>query len=79
MEFPSTAKPFRDGDWKRYLSEVKDLPESDEDAVLIHLKEDPEEQTNLAQDHPEKVSAMRALAAKMVAEIKANAIPLGGP
>jgi len=47
--------------------------------VLIHLTNDPAERTNLAQDHPEKVKAMRSLAETLVADIEANSIPLGGP
>ena len=61
-----------------YLGEVKDVPDSGEGPVLIHLKEDPAEQTNLAQAHPEKVATMQALAEKLVDDIEENAIPLGG-
>jgi arylsulfatase A len=70
---------IRVGQWKLYLGKVKDVPESDKGPVLIHLKKDPAEQTNLAQDHPDRVKTMQKLAKKLVADIEANTIPLGGP
>jgi hypothetical protein len=42
------------------------------------LKKDPEEKTNLAQNHPGKIITMQALAKQLVADIEANTIPLGG-
>jgi arylsulfatase A-like enzyme len=69
---------IRDGDWKLFLGEVKDVPGSGDGPVLIHLKEDPAEQSNLAKENPEKVAAMQALAEKLVADIEAHSIPLGG-
>jgi arylsulfatase A len=70
---------IRVGEWKLFLRKVKEVPSTETGPVLIHLKNDPEERTNLAQDHPEKVKAMQTLAKKMVADIEANAISLGGP
>lgn len=70
---------IREGDWKLYLSKVKDVPGSDETPALIHLKGDPSEQTNLAEKHPDRVKAMRAVAQGIVADIEANSLPLGGP
>ena len=69
---------IRDGDWKLYLGEVKGIEGSGQAPVLIHLKEDPGEERNVAAEHPDRVEAMRALAEKLNAEIEANSIPLGG-
>ena len=70
---------IRHGEWKLYLREVKEVSGSGDGPVLIHLKHDPAETMNLAEDHPEKVQAMTKLATKLTADIKANSIPLGGP
>jgi len=70
---------IRVGEWKLFLSEVKEVADSDSRPVLIHLTNDPAERTNLAQDQPEKVKAMRRLAETLAADIEANSIPLGGP
>ena len=70
---------IRVGEWKLFLSKVKEVHDSETGPVLIHLKKDPAEKTNLAQDHPEKVKTMQALAKKLVADIQANTMPLGGP
>lgn len=72
-------KRVREGDWKLYLAEVKDIPGSDKGPVLIYLKDDPAENINLSEEHPEKVQAMRALAKALVADIEAAAMSLGGP
>ena len=69
---------IRQGDWKLYLGKVKDVPGSEKAPVLINLMEDPTEQSDLAAKHPDRVKAMQALAEKTVADIEANAIPLGG-
>jgi arylsulfatase len=70
---------IRVGDWKLYMDHVKEIRGSQEGPVLIHLAEDPAEQTNLSDKHPEKVNQLTALAEKQLAEIEENAIPLGGP
>ncbi|MFT7640568.1 MAG: arylsulfatase A [Pirellulaceae bacterium] len=70
---------IRVGQWKLFLRNIKEVQGSDKGPVLIDLKKDPAETTNLAQDHPEKVIEMQALANKLVADIEANSIPLGGP
>ncbi len=70
---------IRVGQWKLFLSEVKEVADSDSRPLLIHLTNDPAERTNLAQDHPEKVEAMQKLAETLAADIEANSIPLGGP
>ena len=70
---------IRLGEWKLYLCEVKEVAGSGDGPVLIHLKHDPAETTNLAKDHPGKVRAITKLAAQLTADIKAKSIPLGGP
>jgi arylsulfatase A-like enzyme len=70
---------IRVGDWKLYFDRVKEIPESNNGPVLIHLKTDPTEQTNLSSKHSDRVAAMKASAVKQLADIEANAIPLGGP
>lgn len=73
-----TAQAVRIGDWKLYLDHVKEVPGSSDGPVLINLAEDPAEQTDLSDKHPQKVQAMRALALERLADIEADAIPLGG-
>lgn len=68
---------IRVGEWKLYLREVKEVVGSADGPVLIHLKVDPAETTNLANDHPEKVQAMTHLAVQLTVDIKAHSIPLG--
>jgi hypothetical protein len=58
---------------------VKEIRGSSDGPVLIHLAEDPAEQTNLSDKHPEKVQVMKKLAIKRLKDIEANGIPLGGP
>jgi arylsulfatase A-like enzyme len=69
---------IRVGDWKLYMDRVKEIRDSQDGPVLIHLAEDPAEQTNLSDKYPEKVKEMKALAEKQLAEIAENAIPIGG-
>lgn len=69
---------IREGDWKLYLGEVEEVPGSDKGPVLYHLKKDPTESVNVAGEHPERVRAMRELSEKLVAEIEAKSMPLGG-
>jgi arylsulfatase A-like enzyme len=69
---------IRSGDWKLFLSKVDDVPGSDKAPVLINLNDDPTEQVDLAQKHPERVKAMKALAEEIAADIEAHSIPLGG-
>ncbi|MFT5107256.1 MAG: arylsulfatase A [Verrucomicrobiales bacterium] len=69
---------IRDGDWKLFLTKVDGVPGSESAPVLIHLKEDPTEQTDLAAKHPDRVKAMQTLAKQIAADIDANSLPLGG-
>ncbi len=70
---------IRVGDWKLYLDLVKEVPGTSEGPVLVNLVDDPAEQANLSDKHPEKVQAMKTLALERLADIEANGIPLGGP
>jgi arylsulfatase len=70
---------IRVGNWKLYLDHVKEVRDSQKGPVLIHLAEDPAEQTNLSEKHPDKVEELKTLAKKQLADIEENAIPIGGP
>ena len=70
---------IRAGDSKLFLGKVDAVQDSDKGPVLIDLKSDPAETTNQAQQHPEMVKEMEALAKKLTADIEADSIPLGGP
>ena len=74
-----TPQAIRMGQWKLYLDRVKEISGSDAGPVLIHLVDDPEEQTNQSDQHPQRVQAMQALARKRLADIRTNTLPLGGP
>ena len=75
----AVPQAIRVGDWKLYFDKVKEIKGSDKGPVLVHLTKDPAEQTNLSEQHPEKVKEMKALADKLLTEIEENAISLGGP
>ena len=75
----AVPQAIRVGDWKLYFDKVKEIEGSDKGPVLVHLTKDPAEQTNLSEQHPEKVKEMKALADKLLTEIEENAISLGGP
>jgi len=74
-----TLQAIRVGEWKLYLDQIKELPESEKGPVLISLSNDPTERTNLSDKHPDRVAAMMAEAAIQSSDIEANAIELGGP
>ena len=74
-----TLQAIRVGEWKLYLDEIEAVPESEHGPVLINLSNDPAERTNLSQEHPDRVAAMLAEAAKQLSDIEVNAIVLGGP
>jgi arylsulfatase A len=69
---------IRVGEWKLYLREVKEIAGASTGPVLIHLKDDPAERTNLAEEHSTKVRAMQKLAETITADIDTNSIQLGG-
>ena len=68
----------RDGPWKLYFAEVKEIDGSQNGPVLVHLGDDPAETKNLASKFPERVEAMNQLAEKLAADIEGDTIPLGG-
>ena len=74
----AVPQAIRVGDWKLYLDKVKEIPGSNKGPVLVHLAKDPTEQTNLSEQHPDKVKEMRELALKLLEEIEKNALSLGG-
>ena len=75
----AVPQAIRVGDWKLYLDKLKEIPGSDKGPVLVDLSKDPTEQSNLSEQHPDKVKEMKALADKLLAEIEKNALSLGGP
>lgn len=70
---------IRVGSWKLYFDKVKEIGDSDNGPVLIHLVDDSTEQTNLSDQHPERVNDMKALAERLLTDIEKNSMPLGGP
>ena len=72
----AVPQAIRVGDWKLYLDKLKEIPGSDKGPVLVHLAKDPTEQTNLSDQHPDKVKEMKALADKLLAEIEKNTLSL---
>lgn len=74
-----TLQAIRVGDWKLYLDQIKELPDSQTGPVLINLATDPAEQTNLSEKYPDRVASMMTDAAKQLSEIEASSITMGGP
>lgn len=75
----ATPQAIRVGDWKLYFDKIKELPATNNGPALFNLKNDPAEQTNLSDKHPDQVKTMLAKAREQLAEIENNSIPLGGP
>ena len=65
--------------WKLFFDDVQELPGSQQGPVLINLKDDPAEMTNLSQQHPQRVEDMLATARQKLSYLNDNVIPLGGP
>jgi arylsulfatase A len=74
----AVPQAFRSGDWKLYFDRLKDVDGTNEGLALFNLKDDPAEQTNLSQKHPDKLNEMKSQALELVEDIENNAIPLGG-
>jgi arylsulfatase A-like enzyme len=69
---------IRMGDWKLFKNRHGAKHKSQHDGpVLIHLKNDVEELTNVAAKYPGRVKEMQELADKRLADIQENIIPLG--
>ncbi len=75
----ATFQAIRVGDWKLYVDQVKEIPATKQGPALFNLKDDPAEQKDLSAEFPDKVKAMKALAAKRVKEIEEHVLELGGP
>ena len=70
---------IRVGEWKLYIDKVKEIPATNKGPVLIDLSKDPEDEKDLASEHPEKVKELKELAINLLSEIGKNSISLGGP
>ena len=74
----SKLEAIRQGDWKLFLLAPKNAKKDPiTPPVLFNLKDDPSEQTNLADKHPEIVAKLKDEAAKREAEILKNKRPAG--
>ncbi len=75
---PATA--IRVGEWKLMFNagdeNPKDPPLADGPA-LYHLKDDPKEQHNLADRHPERVEAMLQRAKELLTDVYTDQLPIG--
>ena len=74
-----TPQAIRSGNWKLYFDEIKELPDSKQGPVLINLKNDPAERTNLRLQHPKRVAELLNEARQQLIEITENTMALGGP
>ena len=74
-----TPQAIRSGNWKLYFDEIKELPDSQQGPVLINLKNDPAEHTNLSQQNPKRVAELLDEARRQLTEIGGNTMALGGP
>ncbi len=74
------ATAIRIGAWKLYFNYGNQPPEDPvltDGPALYNLKDDPLEQSDLAENHPEKVEQMLNRARVLLAEVYANQIPVG--
>lgn len=74
-----TLQAIRVGNWKLYVDQIDELPDSKNGPVLIDLSTDQAEQKNVAKLHPQRVSEMLSNAKQQLANIEANRMKLGGP
>lgn len=74
----ATPQAIRQGQWKLYFDQVKDIPDTATGPALFDLSIDPREETNLAKKHPERVAAMRQEARAQLSALMQNRLPLGG-
>ncbi len=74
-----TPQAIRSGNWKLYFDEIEELPDSQQGPVLINLKNDPAEHTNLSQQNPKRVAELLDEARRQLTEIGGNTMALGGP
>ena len=74
-----TLQAIRQGPWKLFVDEVKELPATKDGPVLIKLNDDPEERKDLSQEHPRIVRELLSEASQQLTEIESNSLSLGGP
>lgn len=74
----ATPQALRVGSWKLYFDEVKDIPATKTGPALFDLTNDPKEEHNLAQEHPDRVATMLKQALAELANVKEKSLPLGG-
>ncbi len=75
----AVPQAIREGDWKLYLDKVKEIAGSSRGPALFNLAEDPAEENNRAEAHPDRVKKMHALALEQLIDIEQHALTLGGP
>ena len=71
------ARAIRQRDWKLYFGEEEGVPGTDKGPALFNLSDDLQETKNLADEHPEKVNELMALAKEQLEDIYAHATPIG--
>jgi uncharacterized sulfatase len=69
---------LRQGPWKLFFETAEDVPDSAAGPVLFDLREDLQERSNLAAEHPERVAGMKQAARAVLGSIASDSIPLGG-
>ena len=74
----ATAQAIRRGDWKLYFDAIEEIPDSQLGPALFHLSNDPAEQRNLAQEHPEMVQSMLKIAREQLNDIQQRSVPMAG-
>ena len=74
-----TPQAIRMNQWKLFFDDVQELPGSQQGPVLINLKDDPAEMTNISEQHPQRVEEMLATARQQLSYLNDNVVPLGGP
>ena len=74
----AVPQAYRSGDWKLYFDPVKGVDGTNSGLALFNLKDDPAEEMNLSEKHPEKLEKMKSVALELVEDIESNGIPLGG-
>jgi arylsulfatase A-like enzyme len=74
------ATAIRVGDWKLFFNagdQAPNDPQADDVPALYNLKNDPKEQHNLADKHPDKVRAMAARAKALLQDVYNHQVPIG--
>ena len=74
-----TPQAIRINQWKLFFDGIPELPDSQKGPVLINLKDDPAEMTDLSQQYPQRVEEMLATARQKLSDMNDHVVPLGGP